>query len=797
MTPDPRSRQHLRAELQRLDLLLTRYLSSWRADRGGPGEGGGLYVSDAQVDRLLESDPLGSDRIETDSTQTDQTQTDQTGRGPGGTDASEPSGTSGPHADQPNRPRQDQFGGTAGGSTEAQQHQAHGHPDTWAAVSDDSASEGPSAPSLDDRLEEATAALDEYWTADETLPLVVLAERFGLERRHVDALLVVLAPELDLKYEPVYAYLQDDLTRKRPTVGLVLRVVGGTAGDELAERSLFTPGSPLLDDGLVHPARTEGALLSQPVEVDRRIVGFLLGEDALPDELTDVASMVPTSPSDQVLTAPGTSDADDALARLPVPETTRSRLASIRADVDGDPPALLALDGTYGSGRTAAAAALAESINQPLLALDADRLPAPGSDVATILRRFVRDARLRDAAVLVRNVQPPTPDADRVDIEELLRHLDACPGPVFLSGDATVPPRIAAGLTRHRFATVSFEQPDYELRRSFWTQLDLPGDPAALASKFRFTAGQIEDAAETARGLTSGPVTASDVQEACRAQSRDTLGDLVTHLEPNYGWEDIVLPSAERRGLRAVAAHIDHRGTVYSEWGFAERFSLGTGVNALFAGPSGTGKTMAAEIIAAETGLDLYRVDLANVVSKYIGETESNLAQVFDEAQNSNAVLFFDEADALFGERSEVSDAHDRYANIEVDYLLQRMEAHDGVVLLATNLDQHLDDAFRRRIDVTIDFPRPDRDAREQIWRGIFPDDTPVGNLDWVFLADFELTGGDIKSAALTAAFLAADEGDETSVEMRHVVDALWRELRSRGRLVTPEDFGDYREYVV
>ena len=725
-TPYDGARDHLRDELRRLDLLLRRYLDAWRAERGGAGEGGGLYVSDAQVDRLLRVDPLGSGE---------------------------------------RQPR---------GRTDGVDDRHDG---------------------VDDRLRRHTERMRRRERAtSRELPLVALADRFGLGRRHVDALLVALGPELDLKYETVYAYLQDDLTRKRPTVGLTLGVVGGTVGSQTTERALFTPGSPLLDGRLLRLSGEGEAVLSQAVEVDRRIVAALLDEEAFDPALAGVAEPVDPDAVRPSLVAPDAGSDASPIERLPVARSTRDRLAAVAGRIDSDSPAMLHLSGPYGSGRTTAAAALAAETGRSLVGVDADRIPTERA--SEMLALVTREARLRDAAIHVRDLlaTEEREQAGTVDTETLIERLDTFDGPVFLSGETSLPPRLGARLDRHAFVPVELDRPSFDLRRALWAQLDLPGTPEELASKFLFTPGQIEDAAATARSLAEEKPTAADVYEACRAQSRERLGDLARHVEPTYDWDDIVLPTEESRQLREVVAHVEHQGTVYAEWGFEDRFSHGTGVNVLFAGPSGTGKTMAAEIVASEAGLDLYAIDLASVVSKYIGETESNLGRVFDAAEASNAVLFFDEADALFGKRSEVSDAHDRYANVEVDYLLQRMEAHDGVVLLATNLEENLDDAFQRRINVTVEFPRPDREARERIWRGVFPAETPVGDLDWAFLAGFELSGGGITNAALTAAFLAADSGER--VEMRHAVVGLWRELQKGGRLVSPADFGQYREYL-
>ncbi|WP_436926392.1 ATP-binding protein [Halosimplex amylolyticum] len=441
---------------------------------------------------------------------------------------------------------------------------------------------------------------------------------------------------------------------------------------------------------------------------------------------------------------------------------------------------------------------MATALDRPVVRADASRLFA--SDCADPVDRVHREARLRDAVVHLTNVDRLDDETDGdAGVEALAREFAGFPDHVFLSGEREWrPPR---DLDSHAVAALHLPRPGYERREELWERraADLPVavDTADLAATFALTRGRIDDAVAQARRGGDDGLSPDAIYDACRAQSRETLGDLAVRTEPTYTWDDIVLPDDELRQLRAVAAHVSHRGTVYADWGFADRFSLGTGLNVLFSGPSGTGKTMAAEIIAGEAGLDLFKIDLASVVSKYIGETEKHLKRIFDEAEHSDALLFFDEADALFGERSEVSDSHDRYANVEVSYLLQRMEEHDGAVIMTTNLEENIDDAFQRRINRTVEFPRPDRGSRYAIWRSIFPEDTPVGDLDYEFLSSFDLTGGSVKNVALTAAFLAADDGGaegEGRVEMKHVVRALRRELQKTGRLVSAEEFGEYGE---
>jgi SpoVK/Ycf46/Vps4 family AAA+-type ATPase len=298
--------------------------------------------------------------------------------------------------------------------------------------------------------------------------------------------------------------------------------------------------------------------------------------------------------------------------------------------------------------------------------------------------------------------------------------------------------------------------------------------------------------AETLARWRGAPLAAEDLYAACRAQSSGKLASLADKIRTTYSWGDIVLPPDQVRQLREICVQVHHRSTVLEQWGFDRHLAMGKGVNVLFAGPSGTGKTMAAEIIAADLGLELFKIDLAMMVSKYIGETEKNLDKVFTAAREANAILFFDEADAIFGKRSEVKDAHDRYANVEVGYLLQKMESYDGIVVLATNLRKNLDEAFIRRLHTTIDFPFPEEPDRLRIWHKVFPAAAPLADdVDLGFVArQFKLAGGNIRNIALLAAYLAAEGGG--SIAMSHLVHATRREYQKLGKLLTEADFGPY-----
>ncbi|MFO7536813.1 MAG: ATP-binding protein, partial [Chloroflexota bacterium] len=295
------------------------------------------------------------------------------------------------------------------------------------------------------------------------------------------------------------------------------------------------------------------------------------------------------------------------------------------------------------------------------------------------------------------------------------------------------------------------------------------------------------DAVATAHDLALGngrPLSEEDLFAASRAHSNQNLANMATKVKPCYGWEDIVLPADTFNQLQEMVNVVQQRHVVYEQWGFGRKMALGKGLNVLFSGEPGTGKTMAADIIAGALGLDLYKVDLSTLVSKYIGETEKNLERIFTEAATSNAILFFDEADAIFGKRSEVKDSHDRYANIEISFLLQRMEAYDGVVILATNLQANLDEAFTRRFHFITDFPFPDAADRERIWRVNLPAETPhAAEVDFGLLARrFRITGGNIRNIILAAAFLAAR--DEQPMSMSHLFHAARREFQKMGRLI-------------
>jgi DNA polymerase III delta prime subunit len=615
------------------------------------------------------------------------------------------------------------------------------------------------------------------------LRLATLAERFELSAFDLDVILLCLAPELDRAYGRLYAYLNDDITQRQPTVDLALNLFCPGLDAKLAARTRFAPQAPLRRLHLLELGG-EASLLDSVMRLEPRVAGFLLGEDAVDDRLRGYVTLTPTGSAADDLVLPGAFRAQ--LAQL----TEHARAASI-----------LYFQGPYGVGKQTAAAAIGQALGRPLLIVAGSRLAASGPDgFATLAGVIGREARLHGALLYWRDFDALLDQEDDPRLADLLTLLEAMPGPVFLSG--TTPWEPAGARRGPALWRITFPLPGPDERLRLWqTALaDSVAEPAldlaGLAGKFRLTGGQIRDAASTARNLAlartpAAPrITASDLDEACRLHSNRKLAELAVQVTPHYTWDDIVLPADQMAQLREIHDQVRHRHLVYDTWGFGGKLAMGKGLSILFTGPPGTGKTMAADVLAYALGLSLYKIDLSSVVSKYIGETEKNLARIFAEATTSNAILFFDEADALFGKRTQVRDAHDRYANVEVSYLLQKMEEYDGVVVLATNLRNNMDEAFVRRLHAMVEFQLPGIEDRRRIWDQIWPAAMPRdARLDLDLLARrIEVAGGSIRNIALAGAFLAAADGG--MVTMAHVLHATRREYQKMGKVLTAGDLG-------
>jgi len=621
---------------------------------------------------------------------------------------------------------------------------------------------------------EASAALarveaeaDAAEAAGSGIRLRSLASRFGLTSAEVNLVLVALAPDVDARFERLYAYLQDDVTRRRPGIGLAIELLADPATDtEL--RSALRSGATLLESGLLLVDERDRPFLTRALRVPDRVTAFLLGDDR-PD--ADVARLV------EVL--PPAATGGEAI--------TRSRVAGARL--------WYIHEAVVGAGTGIAAAGLAADGGH-VLNVDLGRLE-PGDDAAAIVGAVVREAALLGAGLVagpVDGLAASAPGAVRLLVEART--------PVVLRGTRAwdpawgreVPVLIDAALT-----------PEAE-RAIFWAEAlaaagadASAGPPVADAATraFRLTPAQIQRAARAA-GLAASadgrPLAQDHVQAGARAQNAAGLERLARRIAPAATWDDLVLPPRTQGQLADLLNRAHNREHVLRGWGMSAGPNRGSGLTALFAGDSGTGKTLSAEVLAAGLGLDLYLIDLSTVVDKYIGETEKNLDRIFAEADRVNGVLLFDEADAIFGKRSEVKDARDRYANVEIAYLLQRMERFDGLAVLTTNLRANLDEAFLRRLDVIVDFPLPDEEERLRLWRLHLRPGLPVApDIDLSFLAaQFRISGGSIRNICITGAYLAAAE--DRPVTMGDLVRATEREYDKLGRLTVAAAFGAWFE---
>jgi AAA+ superfamily predicted ATPase len=622
--------------------------------------------------------------------------------------------------------------------------------------------------------------------------LAELAETHGLSCFDLDVAVIALAPEVDLRYERVYAFMQDDMTRRRPTVELALNLLCADAAAKLSRRAHFSTDAPLFRSGLMQlapdPNQPHPPMLAHYLKLDEQVVRWLLEQPGLDARLAPFCELL--EPSAALEDLPVGEELKRALSRL----AARSREATRTLK--------LHFHGPRGSNKRRAAEALAAEAGARLLVFDLTRLQDP-SDFGATLRLALREAEMHGAFLYAEGVDALRADDRAAHARQLTEALQSCGGRVILAGEQETLAGMSHGSLR--VFDVPFGVQDFAQRRACWQEalrqeglmLD-SSDLDALAGRFRMTQGDIASAVSAASDLAlwrdaSRPQadaadahparpTLEDLFVSARAQSRHNLGTMARKVEAKYGWADLVLPADQLSQLEEICEQVKHRHVVYGEWGFDRKLSLGKGLNALFAGPPGTGKTMAAEVIARELHLDLFKIDLSQVVSKYIGETEKNLDRIFREARASYAILFFDEADALFGKRSEVKDAHDRYANIEVGYLLQKMEEYDGIAVLATNLRHHMDDAFVRRMHVIVEFPFPDEEYRKRIWEVSFPFEAPLAeDVDFGQLARVaKMAGGNIKSIALASAFYAAAEGGE--IRMSHLLRAARREHQKLGR---------------
>ena len=611
-------------------------------------------------------------------------------------------------------------------------------------------------------LEAALVQMNEAADLQPLPALLWLQERFGMSDFERNVLLLCTGMDMDTRIAALCAQAQHDTQRAYPTFALALMLLDDPVWEALS------PERPLRYWRMLElnqPGNTP--LTMAALRADERIVNYIKGLNYIDDRLTP-------------LLAPLTIDAGQP---LPPSQAAAAReiVAHVQATADGR-PAVVQLVGADGESKQLVALEAATMLGLNLARLPVDLLPGQGADLETLARLWERDSLLMPLALYL--------DASDLaaygeQATAMRRFLARSNGIFWLD---TREMRTDLG---RRAVAMEVDKPAPAEQREAWIEAlgDSAGEsPQHLTGQFDLNLGAIYYIAQAALAQGNGRDIHHRLWDACLEQTSPQMGRLAQRFDPKATWEDFVAPPAEMQLLRQIAAQVGQRSRVYDEWGFRDKMNRGFGINALFAGESGTGKTMAAEVIANELRLHLYRIDLASVVSKYIGETEKNLQRLFDAAGSGGAILFFDEADALFGKRSEVKDSHDRYANIEIDYLLQCMEAYRGLAILATNMKSALDPAFMRRLRFVVNFAFPDRPERRAIWQRVFPAQTPVSGLDYDWLARFNLTGGSIHNVALNAAFMAAQK--EQEVTMPLILNAARDEYRKLDRPLREADFG-------
>jgi Winged helix domain, variant/ATPase family associated with various cellular activities (AAA) len=634
---------------------------------------------------------------------------------------------------------------------------------------------GPGGPWVPEEVDAMTTAAlaaieaeaDAAERAGADLRLRRLATSFGLDAYDVELLLIALAPDLDPRFERLYGYLHDDVSRRRASAGLALELCSSGASPGAGPgRARLGPLGPLVAGGLVVVEDPDRPFLTRALRVPDRVAAHLLGDDT----------------------------ADPAIEPLLVDSVAAEigDVGILARAIAASVPLIYIRERPGASGHSLARAALAR-IGRPAVELDLARL-GPLDEPRTIAAAAAREAGLLGAGLVVGPIEPLVEQG-----QSAVRAVAESRRGIVLIGNRAWDPAWALEPPLLLDAPVATIGERHEMWLSSLNGATPTGfDPAIVTLAFRLAPGQIRRAAQAAHRASDAAgrgMTVDDISAGARAQNAAGLERLARRIEPIVGWDDLVLPPVVDAQLRELTARARHRETVAGEWGMGQR-SRAQGITALFAGDSGTGKTMSAEVLANDLDFDLYVIDLSTVVDKYIGETEKNLDRIFTEADRVNGVLLFDEADALFGKRSEVKDARDRYANVEVAYLLQRMESFDGVAILTTNLRTNVDDAFTRRLDAIVDFPMPEEDDRRRLWAANLPSSVPqTEGIDLAFLArQFRVSGGNIRNICVTAAYLAAADG--RAVSMADLIRGTDREYRKLGRLTVEAEFGEYFDLV-
>ncbi|MGF7031720.1 ATP-dependent 26S proteasome regulatory subunit [Paenibacillus mucilaginosus] len=628
------------------------------------------------------------------------------------------------------------------------------------------------------------------------LPLSRLSRAFSLTPWEESWILICLAPEVDRKYGKLFGFCLDDMTCRHPSVDLILELLCDSAEERMDGLRYFADPKPFVKMVLRPLSGGESrpeTLLSTPLRLDERVIRALLGTDTVDAR---IRSFVRCYKREEL--PPPLLSGEDMQRRIT--DFMQRQGEGQQRLGPRDMNQVIRLKGMEGTGKTLQVRHACRSLGLDVLVVDVSAMLTEETPFDVLLLHTVREAFLQQAALCFCRCEALTAEeaGARKRWDVFLRGIESRPGWAFLLSDGAWQP-----LDVDPVPEIEIPLPDDSARQRIWQTLasaypvheDV--DWGYLGSCFRFAPDRIARSLAIARQLADwcGPqtgITMEDLMEACSREARHKLDRKAVRLQPSNGWEDLILPADQLEQLQNACRQIRLKSFVYGEWGFERRLPYGRGVSMLFTGPPGTGKTMAAEVTAGELGLPIYKIDLSRLVSKYIGETEKHLSEVFHEAQLSHAILFFDECDALFGKRSEVKEAHDKYANLETSFLLQKMEEYEGITVMTTNFLQNIDEAFMRRITYVIKFTLPDCGQRERIWNSLFPKQTPLHpEVDFAVLAEkWPVAGGHIKNIVLASAYLAAAAGGP--VRMRHIITAARLEYQKIGKLLPEGELAEY-----
>ncbi|MDO4260621.1 MAG: ATP-binding protein [Eubacteriales bacterium] len=631
----------------------------------------------------------------------------------------------------------------------------------------------------------------EYMGGGNMLAFEYVCRMFGLGALERHLLSMALAPEMDAQFERVFCLLQDDYSLKMPTLDLCIQVLTLDPQERLElQQSIVERFGVLgeffdgIQEALSEQGKVKSSLLSTPLKLNGRILLFLRDITGMDEGLKDFVEL--SMPGSQMEPFYIREENVQALSRL-VEQTEGRRF--------------LFLSGSRDIGKKFLARHFCRETGRPLLLVNTERLLGQ-EEAADRVRDLIRESYLKgNAWICFADVPFPEEASEPArEFEELLWLLRDYQGiPIFTSRA-----RWSGAAETRGSRCLEFHMPAADSREreilwsSFLGESEWPGDvtPAQIAGKYMLPPGGIRRSVEEARqkAIVEGreSLTAGLLFESCQRQLVHKLGNDALRVHSPYRWEDLILPESQKGLLMDACHQVEYQNQIYRDWGFQRKVAYGRGVSMIFYGPPGTGKTMGAQVMANQLNLELYKVNMAGVMSRYVGDSEKKLDQIFEQGKRSQSILFFDEADVLFGKRSETKDAQDKYANASTAYLLQKVEEYEGILILATNFLQNFDNAFRRRFKFIIEFPFPDPESRRSIWAQVFPDavelEEPI-DVDWL-AEEYKLSGSQIKNIALAASFLAA--GERTGLAMRHVLTALKREQLKDGKQMIASDFGKY-----